>query len=66
MPRRKKGAGDITQLSVEGLAKLLGVSAEEIYGDVSRGAPRNADGSMNLLHYVAWLVHELLALESKR
>jgi hypothetical protein len=27
--------------------------------DVANGAPTNADGTMNLVHYAAWLVQEM-------
>ncbi len=29
--------------------------------DIAAGAPTNADGSINLVHYAAWLVKELSA-----
>jgi hypothetical protein len=35
------------------------VSAEMIGEDVAAGAPTNADGTINLVHYAAWLVKEL-------
>jgi hypothetical protein len=30
-----------------------------IQADLSAGAPANADGTFNLLHYAAWLVREM-------
>ena len=27
--------------------------------DVAHGAPTNADGTLNLIHYAAWLVREM-------
>ena len=42
------------------LAKLSGlpVEPERLEEDFSDGAPRNPDGSINLVHYAAWLVKE--------
>lgn len=54
-------AADPARLSIEQLATLLGrasgesITDEHIKADVSAGAPVNEDGSMNLLHYTAWL-----------
>jgi hypothetical protein len=31
----------------------------QIEADVAKGAPTNADGSLNLVHYAAWLVKEM-------
>lgn len=39
------GGGDVTE------AMLL--------ADIEAGAPTNADGTINLVHYTAWLVKEL-------
>ena len=27
--------------------------------DIAEGAPTNADGTLNLVHYAAWLVQEM-------
>jgi len=35
------------------------VSEEGIRKDISSGAPVNLDGTVNLLHYAAWLIKEL-------
>jgi hypothetical protein len=35
------------------------VTPEEIELDIVSGAPANADGTINLVHYAAWLVKEL-------
>ncbi len=51
-----------TALSVADVARVLaaaggqGVTAEMIQADVDAGAPTNADGTINLVHYAAWLV----------
>ncbi|MCK6458236.1 MAG: hypothetical protein L6Q92_17115 [Phycisphaerae bacterium] len=34
------------------------VTAEMIQADVDAGAPTNADGTINLVQYAAWLVKE--------
>lgn len=52
----------VTALAVLDLAKLLSksagksVTAEMIRYDIEAGAPVNADGTVNLVHYAAWLV----------
>jgi hypothetical protein len=51
-------------LTVEQLAKLLTssyrqiVPADQISQDLADGAPTNADGTINLVHYAAWLLQE--------
>ena len=35
------------------------VPVELIEKDVADGAPTNADGTINLVHYAAWLVREM-------
>jgi hypothetical protein len=43
------------------LAKVGGPSITEsmLREDIAAGAPTNADGTMNLVHYAAWLVKEM-------
>ena len=54
----------ITALSVVDLAKLLKrtgsrtASEEAIRQDIENGAPVNPDGTVNLIHYTAWLAKE--------
>jgi len=56
---------DPNRLSVEQAAKLLSaaakvrVPAEQIVADLDAGAPRNPDGTLNLVQYAAWLVKEM-------
>mgnify|MGYP007059608501 CR=1 FL=1 len=56
---------DPNRLSLEQAAKLLSaaakvrVPAEQIAADLDAGAPRNPDGTINLVHYAAWLVKEM-------
>ena len=43
------------------LAKVCGNSITEamLHDDLLAGAPTNADGTINLVHYAAWLVKEM-------
>ena len=56
---------DPNRLTVEQAAKLLSAAAkmrvpvEQIAADLNAGAPRNPDGTINLMHYAAWLVKEM-------
>jgi len=49
-------------LSLPDAARLLSavggqdVSVEMLEADVAAGAPTNSDGTLNLVHYAAWLV----------
>ena len=45
------------------LTRLGGKPVTEamIHADIDAGAPVNADGSVNLVHYAAWLVKEMSA-----
>jgi hypothetical protein len=55
----------LTALPLADLAALLSrvggkpVTAEVIRADVGAGAPANADGTINLIHYAAWLALEV-------
>ena len=42
-------------LSVEQAAQTLGIPRGWVEDDVAAGAPTNADGTVNLVHYAAWL-----------
>ena len=42
-------------------ARMLGVALQAIQEDLDAGAPRNADGTLNLVHYAAWLNLTLLS-----
>lgn len=59
------GPVDPSRLSVEQAARLLTsayrqqVSIALIEADVDAGAPTNADGTINLVHYTAWLLSEM-------
>ena len=55
-----------TALSTADMARLLNAAAgieqvtpEQIETDIKAGAPTNADGTLNLVHYTAWLAREM-------
>lgn len=56
---------DPNRLTVEQAAKLLSAAAkirvpvEQITEDLVAGAPQNSDGTINLMHYAAWMVKEM-------
>lgn len=53
-----------TALTVKGASDLLTavwgkpVTEEMVRKDIEAGAPVNADGTINLIHYAAWLARE--------
>jgi hypothetical protein len=55
---------DPTALALSDTARLLAkvgaaaISEEMLQNDVQSGAPTNGDGTLNLVHYAAWLVKE--------
>ena len=51
----KKAAVDPTALSVDDAARMLGIRRDWLKADIEAGAPTNADGTLNLVHYSAWL-----------
>jgi hypothetical protein len=59
------GRIDPTRLTPDQAAKLLSaagnarIPAEQIAADLEAGAPTNADGTVNLVHYAAWILKEL-------
>ena len=54
----------LTALTVAQAAKVLSatggrrISEAELCADIDAGAPVNSDGTLNLVHYTAWLVKE--------
>ena len=56
---------DPNRLTPEQAAKLLSAAAkvrvpvEQITTDLEAGLPQNTDGTINLMHYAAWLVKEM-------
>lgn len=57
----------LTALSVPDVVRLIMKSGahhmteEKVRADVAAGAPVNLDGSINVIHYAAWLAKELAA-----
>ena len=55
----------LTALAAEDAAGLLSkgagrpITPDMLREDVDAGAPTNADGTINLVHYAAWVVKEL-------
>lgn len=55
---------DPAALSVADAARVLTrlggkpVAEDMLRADIEAGAPTNADGTLNLVHYAAWLVRE--------
>lgn len=64
MPDPTPGGLNPNALSVANAARLLSkvfgeaVTEEMIRGDLAAGAPTNRDGTLNLVLYAAWLLHE--------
>ena len=52
-------------LGAADVARLLGVPVAVVEQDLAEGAPQATDGSMNLVHYAAWLL-KATAAEAKR
>jgi len=50
-------------LAVADAARLLGMAEDVVRKHVGEGAPAAADGTMNLIHYAAWLIRELARRE---
>jgi hypothetical protein len=52
-------------LNVDQAARLLSaagpkpVTADMVRDDIDDGAPTNADGTLNLVHYAAWQIREI-------
>jgi len=58
-------APSLTALTVAQAAKVLSaaggrrITEAMLRADIDAGAPANADGTINLVHYTAWLVREV-------
>lgn len=65
MKQRSSDALNPKGLSPENLARLLTasgpmpVTTEKVQADIDAGAPTNPNGTVNLVHYAAWLVKEM-------
>jgi len=61
---RARARLDPTALPLADAARLLSAAAgqrvtvEMLQTDIDAGAPTNPDGTLNLVHYAAWLVRE--------
>ena len=59
-------------LDVDDVVRLLRASGsrhaspERVRSDIDAGAPTNVDGSINLVHYGAWLARQVAAAETNR
>ena len=49
-------------LTIEQLAKAMGTPVETVRRHIEDGAPAGADGTINLIHYAAWLNKRLKEL----
>ena len=55
----------LTAISIPDLVKILRqagsrhASEESIRQDMEKGAPVNHDGTVNIIHYAAWLIREV-------
>jgi len=67
--RTRRGGLNPAALPVADAALVLSraggapVSEEMLRADIDAGAPTNADGTVNLVHYAAWLVRKLASPE---
>lgn len=62
----KKRPGSLDIADIERLLRASGskhASAERVRTDIGAGAPTNVDGTLNLVHYGAWLVRQVTAQE---
>ena len=53
------GAANPAALTVAQLARMLGVGEQKVRDHVAAGAPTGPGGTINLVHYSAWLNREL-------
>ena len=53
------GAVNPAALTAAQLGRMLGISVEKVREHIAAGAPTGPDGTINLVHYAAWLNREL-------
>lgn len=59
-------------LAIDDVVRLLRASGSKhvtddgVRVDIEAGAPTNADGTINLMHYTAWLARQVTAQEANR
>jgi len=64
-PQRQASVLNPQAVRLADMARILSasgpkpVTVEMLEADIDDGAPVNADGTMNLVQYVAWLVKEM-------
>ena len=69
-PPARRAAPSLDSLTPAELAKLLAAAGSEhateqtIAAHIKQGAPTNPDGTINFLHYTAWMLKELNARKS--
>ena len=62
---RQPGGLNPQALRLEDAARVLSasgtypVTVEMLQADIASGAPTNPDGTLNLVHYTAWIVKEM-------
>jgi hypothetical protein len=62
---QRRGRVNPQSLSIPDASRLLSslagaaITEEMLRADVAAGAPTNADGTFNLVHYAAWLCKEM-------
>lgn len=65
MPENPPESMNPNAMPIDAAARLLTkaggrvVAEEMLRADIDAGAPTNADGTLNLVHYAAWLVKEM-------
>ena len=61
----KQGQLNPKAIAPEALARLLtaaggtSIDVDDVRADIDAGAPSNADGTIDLVHYAAWLVRQV-------
>lgn len=61
-PRRQLSPTSMTFADAAKLLSVVGgspVTEDMLREDIGLGAPANADGTLNIVHYAAWLVREV-------
>ena len=56
-----KGGLNPAALRPKDAVQALGISEDTLREDLAAGAPANPDGTVNLVHYAAWLNKEMSA-----
>ena len=54
-PEKAKTGLSPSALTTKDAAKALGLAEDMLKKDVAAGAPTNPDGTINIIHYAAWL-----------